>query len=429
MEIQRDRYLSRLIRKKNNGLIKVITGIRRSGKSYLLFNLYYDYLISTGVPDTNIIMIPLDDVDYEQYCDPSALNEYIKRRITDRQQEYYVFIDEAQYAITHEEMKNPDAPIRLYGVLNSILRRKNVDVYITGSNSKFLSSDIMTEFRGRGDEIHISPLSFSEFYPASGKDKSEAWREYLYYGGLPHILAEPDSESKSAYLERLNKEIYLRDLCERYDIRDQSGMELLMKVISSAVGSLSNAQKISDTFKRSGNKSMSKPTISNYLKYLQESFLIQKAERYDIKGRKYISTPSKYYYTDLGLRNALLNFRQFEETHLMENAIYNELIYRGYSVDVGVVEVRTPENGKMLKKQLEVDFVVNHASRRYYIQSAFALPDQEKINQEQASLIHIPDSFKKIMIVGGNTPIWRNEKGITIMGIYDFLLNENSLDL
>ena len=429
MEIKRDRYLNRLISKKNNGLIKVITGIRRSGKSYLLFNLYYDYLISTGVAEDNIITIPLDDVDYEEYCEPHVLYDYIKSRIIDKSQQYYVFIDEAQYAITKNEMKDADTPIRLYGVLNSLLRRKNVDIYVTGSNSKFLSSDIMTEFRGRGDEIHVSPLAFSEFYPASGKDKADAWLEYLYYGGLPHILSEPDDEAKTKYLERLNKEIYLRDLGERYDLRDENGMESLMKVIASTVGSLSNAQKISDTFKSSGDKSISMPTISHYLKYLQESFLIQKAERYDIKGRKYISTPAKYYYTDLGLRNALLNFRQFEETHLMENAIYNELVYRGYSVDVGVVEIRTSDNGKMLKKQLEVDFVVNQASKRFYIQSAFALPNQEKIEQEQASLIKIQDSFKKIIIVGGNSPVWRNESGITFMGIYDFLLNENSLDL
>lgn len=429
MEIKRDRYLNRLISKKNNGLIKVITGIRRSGKSYLLFNLYYDYLISTGVAEDNIITIPLDDVDYEEYCEPHVLYDYIKSRIIDKSQQYYVFIDEAQYAITKDEMKDADTPIRLYGVLNSLLRRKNVDIYVTGSNSKFLSSDIMTEFRGRGDEIHVSPLAFSEFYPASGKDKADAWQEYLYYGGLPHILSEPDDEAKTKYLERLNKEIYLRDLGERYDLRDENGMESLMKVIASTVGSLSNAQKISDTFKSSGDKSISMPTISRYLKYLQESFLIQKAERYDIKGRKYISTPAKYYYTDLGLRNALLNFRQFEETHLMENAIYIELVYRGYSVDVGVVEIRTSDNGKMLKKQLEVDFVVNQASKRFYIQSAFALPNQEKIEQEQASLIKIQDSFKKIIIVGGNSPVWRNESGITFMGIYDFLLNENSLDL
>ena len=395
----------------------------------MLFNLYYDYLISTGVAEDNIITIPLDDVDYEEYCEPHVLYDYIKSRIIDKSQQYYVFIDEAQYAITKNEMKDADTPIRLYGVLNSLLRRKNVDIYVTGSNSKFLSSDIMTEFRGRGDEIHVSPLAFSEFYPASGKDKADAWLEYLYYGGLPHILSEPDDEAKTKYLERLNKEIYLRDLGERYDLRDENGMESLMKVIASTVGSLSNAQKISDTFKSSGDKSISMPTISHYLKYLQESFLIQKAERYDIKGRKYISTPAKYYYTDLGLRNALLNFRQFEETHLMENAIYNELVYRGYSVDVGVVEIRTSDNGKMLKKQLEVDFVVNQASKRFYIQSAFALPNQEKIEQEQASLIKIQDSFKKIIIVGGNSPVWINESGITFMGIYDFLLNENSLDL
>ena len=318
MEIKRNKYLNRLISKMNNGLIKVITGIRRSGKSYLLFNLFYDHLISVGVPEECVISIPLDDIDYEEYCDPYALYEYIKGRIVDKNQQYYIFIDEAQYAITKEEMKNSDIPIRLYGILNSLLRRKNVDMYITGSNSKFLSSDIMTEFRGRGDEIHISPLSFSEYFPASGKDKQDSWKDYLYYGGLPHILSEPDDEAKSSYLNRLNKEIFLRDICERYDIRDESRMESLMKIIASAIGSLSNAQKISDTYKSNGDITVSKPTIANYLRYLQESFVIRKAERYDIKGRKYIGTPSKYYYSDLGLMNAILNFRQFEETHLME---------------------------------------------------------------------------------------------------------------
>ncbi|SCY42549.1 hypothetical protein SAMN02910370_02513 [Lachnospiraceae bacterium XPB1003] len=428
MEIKRDNYLKKLIRKRNNGLIKVITGIRRCGKSYLLFNLYYDYLIKEGVSEDCIISVPLDDDDYIDYCDPRKLSEYIKSRITDSKKQYYVFIDEAQYAITREEMKNPDVPIRLYGVLNSLLRKKNVDVYVTGSNSKFLSSDILTEFRGRGDEIHIAPLSFSEYFPASGKEQSEAWQEYLFYGGLPHILAEPDNESKEAYLERLTSEIYVRDIVERYEIREAAGMETLMKVIASAIGSLTNAQKISDTFNSNGDKLVSMPTISNYLKYLMESFLIQKSERYDIKGRKYIGTPSKYYYTDLGLRNALLNFRQFEETHLMENTIYNELIYRGYNVDVGVVEIRIDENGKKVRRQLEVDFVVNQGSKRYYIQSAYALPNQEKIEQEQASLVKIPDSFKKIIITGGNAPVWRNDHGITIMGLFEFLLNENSLD-
>ena len=429
MVIRRDRYLERLISKQNNGMIKVITGIRRCGKSYLLFNLFYDHLLASGIPEDNIICIALDDVENEAYRDPYRLYSYIKERVQDNREHYYVLIDEAQYAISKEEMKNPDEPIRLYGVLNSLLRKSNVDVYITGSNSKFLSSDVMTEFRGRGDEIHISPLSFSEFYPASGQEKSDAWRDYLYYGGLPHILAESGGEAKSRYLEKLNKEIYLRDMCERYGIRDEESMLILMKVIASAIGSLSNAQKISDTFRSSGNKVITMPTISSYLKYLQESFVVEKAERYDIKGRKYISTPSKYYYSDLGLRNALLNFRQFEETHLMENAIYNELIYRGYSVDVGVVETRVDEGGKNVRKQLEVDFVVNQFNKRYYIQSAFLISDREKYEQEQAPLVKIPDSFKKIVVVGNNSPIWRNEKGITFMGIYDFLLNENSLDL
>ena len=429
MVIRRDRYLERLISKQNNGMIKVITGIRRCGKSYLLFNIFYDHLLASGIPEDNIICIALDDVENEAYRDPYRLYSYIKERVQDNREQYYVLIDEAQYAISKEEMKNPDEPIGLYGVLNSLLRKSNVDVYITGSNSKFLSSDVMTEFRGRGDEIHISPLSFSEFYPASGQEKSDAWRDYLYYGGLPHILAESGGEAKSRYLENLNKEIYLRDMCERYGIRDEESMLILMKVIASAIGSLSNAQKISDTFRSSGNKVITMPTISSYLKYLQESFVVEKAERYDIKGRKYISTPSKYYYSDLGLRNALLNFRQFEETHLMENAIYNELIYRGYSVDVGVVETRVDEGGKNVRKQLEVDFVVNQFNKRYYIQSAFLISDREMIEQEQAPLVKIPDSFKKIVVVGNHSPIWRNEKGITFMGIYDFLLNENSLDL
>lgn len=429
MEIKRDRYIKRLISKRNNGLIKVITGIRRSGKSYLLFNLYHDYLISSGVPESSIISVSLDDDEFIEYCDPHRLSLYLKDRTADKSQNYYVFIDEAQYAISKEEMKNPDIPIRLYGILNGLLRQKNVDVYITGSNSKFLSSDIMTEFRGRGDEIHVNPLSFSEYYPVAGKDKAEAWNDYLYYGGLPHILAEPDGESKSNYLNRLNEEIYLRDICEHYGIRDESGIGSLMKVLASSVGSLSNAQRISDTFKSSGNKGISMLTISNYLRYLQESFIIQKVERYDIKGRKFISTPSKYYYTDLGLRNALLNFRQFEQTHLMENAIYNELIYRGYRVDVGVVEDRVKEGSKSVYRQLEVDFVVNQSSNRYYIQSAYAISDMQKMEQEQASLVKIPDSFRKFIIVNGNTPLWRNEEGITIMGVFDFLLNENSLDL
>ena len=427
MEIKRNRYLERLISRMNNGMIKVVTGIRRCGKTYLLFHLFYDYLVQSGVPEDNIITVPLDDDDYAEYTDPGRLYDYIKSKLTDPKQKYYVFIDEAQYAITREEMKNPDIPIRLYGVLNGLLRKENVDVYVTGSNSKFLSTDIMTEFRGRGDEVHIAPLSFSEFVPAFDGDKMEAWRDYTYYGGMPRILMEKDDQAKTAYLDRLNKEIYVKDINERYNIRNGEGMEELMKVLASAIGSLTNAKKVSDTFSSNGIKGITMPTIANYLVYLQESFIVQKAERYDIKGRKYISTPSKYYYTDMGLRNAFLNFRQYEETHIMENVIYNELIYRGYNVDVGVVEVRSDDGNK--KKQLEVDFVANQGNKRYYIQSAFALPDQEKMDQEQASLIKISDSFKKIIVVNSNTPVWRNDQGILVMNLYDFLLNEDSLDM
>lgn len=346
MEIKRNRYLERLISRMNNGMIKVVTGIRRCGKTYLLFHLFYDYLVQSGVPEDNIITVPLDDDDYAEYTDPGRLYDYIKSKLTDPKQKYYVFIDEAQYAITREEMKNPDIPIRLYGVLNGLLRKENVDVYVTGSNSKFLSTDIMTEFRGRGDEVHIAPLSFSEFVPAFDGDKMEAWRDYTYYGGMPRILMEKDDQAKTAYLDRLNKEIYVKDITERYNIRNGEGMEELMKVLASAIGSLTNAQKVSDTFRSNGIKGITMPTIANYLVYLQESFIVQKAERYDIKGRKYISTPSKYYYSDMGLRNAFLNFRQYEETHIMENVIYNELIYRGYNVDVGVVEVRSDDGNK-----------------------------------------------------------------------------------
>ena len=427
MEIKRNRYLERLINRMNNGMIKVVTGIRRCGKTYLLFHLFYDHLIQSGVPEENIITVSLDDDEYVEYTDPGKLYDYIKGKLTDPKQKYYVFIDEAQYAISREEMKNPDIPIRLYSVLNGLVRKRNVDIYVTGSNSKFLSTDIMTEFRGRGDEVHIAPLSFSEFVPAFSGDRMEAWRDYTYYGGMPHILMEKDDRAKTAYLDRLNKEIYIKDITERYNIRNGEGMEELMKVLASAIGSLTNAQKISDTFNSNGIKGISMPTIANYLVYLQESFIVRKAERYDIKGRKYISTPSKYYYSDMGLRNAFLNFRQYEEKHIMENVIYNELIYRGYNVDVGVVEVRSDDGNK--KRQLEVDFVANQGNKRYYIQSAFALPDQEKMDQEQASLIKISDSFKKIIVVNSNTPVWRNDQGILVMNLYDFLLNEDSLDM
>jgi len=429
MIIKRDIYLNRLISRMNNGMIKIITGIRRSGKSYLLFELFHGYLIVSGVQEDHIIKVSLDDEDYSQYRDPNRLYEYILKNIEGKEGQCYVFLDEVQYAISKKEIKNTDEPIRLYGVLNGLLRRKNVDVYVTGSNSKFLSSDVMTEFRGRGDEIHIAPLSFSEFFPVHGGDLQDAWKEYTYYGGLPHILEERNEDDKVRYLGRLNSEIYLRDILERYEIKKGSGMEELMRVLASSVGSLTNPQKISDTFGSGGQKGLSMPTVSEYLTYLRETFIIDKAERYDVKGRKYISTPSKYYFTDIGLRNALLNFRQYEETHILENIIYNELIIRGYNVDVGIVEVYATENNKRVHKQLEVDFVANHGSKRYYIQSAFAIPDIEKMRQEQASLIRIPDSFKKIIVVYGQTPLWRNEQGITIMNVFDFLLKPESLDL
>lgn len=426
--IERNIYLDRLISRIDNGMIKVITGVRRCGKSTLLFELFYQYLLSREYPQDHIITLSLDEIENKRYRDPEVLYQYLKERIADKETHYFVFLDEIQLAITREELKQKDNDIELYGVLNSLLKRKNVDVFVTGSNSKLLSTDVLTEFRGRGDEIRVLPLSFSEYYSGYTGSKEDAWRDYLMFGGMPHITALKTEEQKIQYLNSLNQEIYLRDISERYGITNYSGMEELMKVIASSVGSLTNPQKISDTFKSSGIKGISAPTIKEYLAFLQEAGLISRAERYDVKGRKYITTPSKYYYSDTGLRNALLGFRQFEETHLMENVIFNELVYRGFMVDVGVVPINVTEDGKRTKKQLEVDFIANQGSRRYYIQSVYALPDQEKMRQEQNSLIHVPDSFKKIIVTGNNTPLWRNEEGITIMGIYDFLLDENSLD-
>ena len=429
MIIKRDRYLNKIISHRHNGMIKIITGIRRSGKSYLLFELYHTWLLKNGVNDDQIIRIALDDIENEKLHDPLELNKYISERIANEEVMYYIFIDEIQYAISMEELKNKSSYVRIYGVLNSLLRRRNVDVYITGSNSRLLSTDVMTEFRGRGDEIRIAPLSFSEYLPACGMNQENAWRDYTYYGGLPHILAEPDGESKIHYLNQLNSEIYLRDIEERYGISNRQGMEELMKVIASSIGSLTNPQKIADTFRSHGQKGISAPTIHDYLKYMQDAFIVQKAERYDIKGRKYISTPAKYYYSDIGLRNALLNFRQYEETHIMENIIYNELRFRGFNVDVGIVKTTEKKADRYINKQLEVDFIAELGSLRYYIQSALSLPDKEKIEQESASLIRIPDSFKKIIIVKDRIRTWRTEQGIAVMNIFDFLLEEHSLEL
>ncbi|UTC75209.1 ATP-binding protein [Treponema sp. OMZ 792] len=426
---ERQIYLQRLISKMNNGMIKIITGVRRSGKSFLLFNLFYKYLLKQGIKKQNIITLAMDDSENSEFLNPEKLASFLQNRTNDETEPYFILLDEVQLLINREELKNKDSFIKLYGILNGLLRKNNVDVYVTGSNSKLLSSDVLTEFRGRGDEIHIAPLSFSEYYPVVQGDIYAAWNNYLMYGGMPYILRLSNDEEKVRYLTRLNSEIYLKDISERYAISNSSGMEELQKVISSSIGSLINPQKIVNTFITGGQKGISAPTIKDYLQYLQDAFLIQKAERYDVKGRKYITTPVKYYYADTGLRNAILGFRQFEETHLMENVIYNELIFRGFSVDVGVVEINCKENKGNVRKQLEVDFVANLGNRRYYIQSAFAIPDLEKMQQEQSSLLHVPDSFKKIIVVGTQSPIWRNEQGITIMSIYDFLLNENSLDV
>ena len=415
-QIRRDLYLKRLIERRENGMIKVVTGIRRCGKSYLLFKLYYQYLIESGVESSRIISIPLDDDDFEDLHDSKKLSNYIKERITDVGM-WYVFLDEVQLC------KNFEA------VLNGLNRRDNVDIYVTGSNSKFLSSDVLTEFRGRGDEVRIYPLSFSEYVSAYSGDKYDAWSDYFTYGGLPLILSRQTDELKSGYLTTLCRELYLKDIENRHNLRGDNVMSTLLNFLASAVGSLTNPTKLANTFSSNGMP-VSDKTIGAYIGYLLDAFFISKAERYDIKGKRYIASPYKYYFTDVGLRNAQLNFRQQEENHIMENIIYNELLVRGFNVDVGVVEhVEKNEDGKVVRKRLEVDFVCNLGSRRYYIQSAFAIPDQEKMEQEQNSLVRIDDSFKKIIVVKDRIKLWRNEKGIVIMGIMDFLLNPDSLDL
>ena len=415
-EIKRELYLNKLIERRENGSIKVITGIRRCGKSYLLFDIYFKYLLAQGVNKSNIIRIPLDDEDFTELRDSKKLNTYIKERINE-EDTYYIFLDEVQMCNGFED------------VLNGLNRRHNLDIYVTGSNSKFLSSDILTEFRGRGDEVRVYPLSFSEYLSAYEGDKYDAWLDYCTYGGLPLIMTRKTDELKSNYLTNLFKELYMKDITDRNEINGDNIMDSLVNVLASSVGSLTNPTKLSKTFKSNGI-SVSDKTINLYIGYLMDAFIINKALRYDIKGKKYISTPSKYYFTDIGLRNARLNFRQQEENHLMENIIYNELLIRGFNVDVGIVEHNIKdENGKRMRKQLEVDFVCNKGNQRYYIQSAFAIPDNEKMQQEQNSLTKISDSFKKIIVVKDNIKLWRNDNGIVIMGIMEFLLNPQSLDL
>lgn len=410
--IERNGYLDKLILRRENGMIKILTGIRRCGKSFILDPIFKDYLISDGIKEDHIIKLDLDDIKNMKYLNPEELDKYVDKHTVDNEM-HYVLIDEIQKVDNFE------------AVLNGFLHRRNLDVYVTGSNSKFLSSDIITEFRGRGDEIRIFPLSFSEFYNAYGGEKRNAWNEYITYGGMPQILDNISEEQKTNYLNTLFNLTYIKDIVERNKIEKDDILETLLNMLSSSVGSLTNPQKLYNTFISNGTTGISKNTIMSYLDYLLDSFLLEKVERYDVKGKKYITTPQKYYFADIGLRNARLNFRQQEENHLMENIIYNELIVRGYNVDVGVVEVR--EGGE--RKQLEVDFVCNQGSKRYYIQSALNIDTREKNEQESKSLNNIGDSFKKIIVVKDDIKLWRNEKGILIIGIQEFLLNKNSLDL
>lgn len=417
MGIKRDKYLNDLVNRMHNGMIKVVTGIRRCGKSYLIFNIFKNYLLGQGVAASHIIEIELDQRKNKKYRDPDTILDYIESLIEDDEQ-YYVLLDEVQMLREFEE------------VLNSLLHIRNADIYVTGSNSKFLSKDVITEFRGRGDEIHIYPLSFKEFMEAYDGDMYRGWAEYVVYGGLPLTVTMKTEEQKINYLTNLFKETYLKDIIERHHIEKKQELEDLVNILASAVGSLTNPPRIEATFKSAIQSTISLNTIRQYIEYLEDAFIINKANRYNVKGRKYIGTPLKYYFEDVGLRNARLGFRQVEETHLMENIIYNELRSRSYSVDVGVVEKRgTDENRKEYKNQLEIDFVANLGSKRYYIQSASSMPTEEKRIQEKASLVNVNDSFKKIIIVKDVVNVTRDEDGITTMSIYDFLLKENSLEL
>ena len=417
MKIGRDVYLNKLISKRHNGLIKVVTGMRRCGKSYLLFNLFKEYLVNEGVAENHIIEIAFDSFENKRYRDPEVLFPYIMEKMSDERM-YYVLLDEVQMLDDFES------------VLNSLGRKQNVDVYVTGSNAKFLSKDIITEFRGRGDEVHMYPLTFGEFMSVYDGDKQEGWRDYVLFGGIPLVLGFETADQKSDFLKSLFEETYISDITGRNNIRNKAELEELLNILSSAIGSLTNPSKLSATFKSVKNKSISKDTIIKYIDYLRDSFLIDSAIRYDIKGKKYINTPSKYYFTDLGLRNARLNFRQVEETHVMENIIFNELKVRGYNVDVGVVVMNeVDKNGKKIRKQLEVDFVCNKGSKRFYIQSAYALPDKEKMEQEQRSLVNTGDGFKKIIITKDAVAPLYNEEGILVMSVYDFLLNPASMEI
>lgn len=416
MEIKRDRYLDTLISKEHNGLIKVITGMRRCGKSYLLFTLFKKHLLSEGVDEDHIIEIAFDAFENKKYRNPDVLYPYLKEQIKDDAM-YYVLLDEVQMLSEFES------------ILNSLIRMKNVDVYVTGSNARFLSKDVITEFRGRGDEVHMYPLSFAEFMSVYQGTKQDGWNEYMLYGGIPLVLEFATSDQKIAFLKSLFEETYISDIVGRHNIRNKAELEELLNILSSAIGSLTNPEKLSATFQTVKKKKISNSTIKRYIDYLCDSFLIDNAIRYDVKGKKYIDTPVKYYFTDMGLRNARLNFRQIEETHSMENIIFNELKMRGFNVDVGViVQYDTNDKGNSIRKQLEIDFVCNQGSKRYYIQSAYAIPNQAKMEQEQRSLMLTGDFFKRFIITKDTPAPYYNESGVLIMSVYDFLLNENSLD-
>lgn len=417
MEIRRDIYLKKLINRMHNGMIKVVTGIRRSGKSYLLFTIFKDYLLSEGVDEDHIISIELDRLENKKYRNGYVILEKIRSQLIDSK-DYYIFLDEVQLLDQFED------------VLNSLLHIKNVDVYVTGSNSKFLSKDIITEFRGRGDEVHVYPVSFREYMTVFNGDKYEGWSSYVRFGGLPLTVTMNSDEQRVEYLTRLFEETYIKDIIERNHIEKKQELNDLINVLASGIGSLTNPSKIVATFNSVIQSDISLNTVRSYIEYLEDAFIISEANRYDVKGRKYIGTPLKYYFEDVGLRNARLGFRQVEETHLMENIIYNELRVRGFSVDVGVVMKRKrTKAGVQEKKQLEIDFIANQGSRRYYIQSAFSIPDEEKREQEKASLINVGDSFKKIIIVKDVIKPWHDDDGILTISLYDFLLDEKSLEL
>lgn len=417
MNIQRDFYLNQLIAGRENGLIKIITGIRRCGKSYLLFRLFHEWLNANGIDDNHIIEVALDDRSNKELRDPDALLAYVKSRITDKRL-HYILLDEIQIVPEFTD------------VLNSLLHIRNADVYVTGSNSHFLSTDVVTEFRGRGDEIRLHPLSFAEFCQGFQGEPHKAWKEYYTYGGLPLILSLDTEQKKADYLTNLYQSVYLVDILERHKIKNKTEFDELVKTMASFIGSPCNPTKLSNTFKSVKKVEIHHNTISKYLSYLSDAFVLEKSVRYNIKGKKYINTLSKYYFSDLGIRNALLGFRQQEENHIMENIIYNELRTRGYHVDTGIVEERTTDrNNKTIRKHYEVDFVANQGNRRYYIQSAFAMPDEAKIRQETASLTRIDDSFKKIILVKDDIMPKRDENGIVTIGIMDFLLRDNSLEL